>query len=264
MSAHPKFTAKSIAFLKAAGNAKREDWLEKHQKEFETRIRAPLQNLAKHLKAELGSIAPHYNFPQKGIGRLKRSTQNSRDRSTGPFKNWLSYAAARPRTSRFEHNPNCFFLINTEDPKDTVLVAGGLYMPSSRQTRALRETIAKDASAFDELFASKSFARCFPGGFSDERLSSRPTRGYPPDHPRMDWLRLQAFFVWRPYSRREFYSADFPKLVAHDWKQILRLNQLLEQALQGRLPGKSAHPVPRSETSDRFEKIPEFVPREDF
>jgi uncharacterized protein (TIGR02453 family) len=264
MKNEPRFSPKSIDFLKKAGRQKRKDWLEKHEVEFKKWIQDPLQNLARHLKAELGPLAPDYHFPQKGIGRMKRSAQSVATRGGGLYKDWLAYSASRPRTSRFEHNPNLFFLINTEDPKDTVLVAGGLYMPSSRQTRTLRETLAQDASAFEELFASKAFARCFPDGFSDERISSRPTRGYDPEHPRMHWLRLQAFFVWHPYSRREFSSAEFPQLVARDLKQVLRLNRLLEQALDGRLrlgdpkqksPG---HLLERLEGLDRFEHKSDF------
>jgi hypothetical protein len=70
----------------------------------------------------------------------------------------------------------------------------------------------------------------------------------------MDSLRLQGFFVWRPYTMREFYSKDFPALVAADWRQILRLNELLEKALQG---GPAA-PEPRqrpSRLSDHLETI---------
>jgi len=230
----PKFSVNTIKFLEKAARQKRETWLETNRAEYEKLLLLPLQYMAKHLKAELGPLAPDYNFPQKGIGRLKRSANRAAEYGS-LYKNWISYSAARPRTSRFEHNPNLFFLINTEDPKDTVLVAGGLYMPSSRQLRTLREIVAHDASAFDALFATKEFARVFPGGFSDEKISTRPPRGFDTTHPRMNWLKLQAFFVWRSYTRKEFASQEFASLVARDWKQVLRLNRLIEQALTGKL-----------------------------
>lgn len=148
----------------------------------------------------------------------------------------MSYTASRPSGSRFDHNPSIFFMINPGDEEgDTVLLAGGLYMPSSRQLRAIREAIAEDASAFDQLFASKSFRACFKGGFSDERISTRSPRGFDPNHPRMNWLRLQGFFVWSSYSKRDFSSAQFSDQVVTDAKQILRLNELLEDAIRGKL-----------------------------
>ncbi|MGZ3688124.1 MAG: DUF2461 family protein, partial [Bdellovibrionota bacterium] len=84
------------------------------------------------------------------------------------------------------------------------------------------------------LFASKEFARSFPGGFSDEKSATRPPRGFDPDHPKMKWLKLQAFFVWKPYSKKEFTSAKFPELLARDCRQIVRLNELLDKAISGR------------------------------
>ncbi|MEW6057469.1 MAG: DUF2461 family protein [Bdellovibrionota bacterium] len=263
MDATPRFSHDTLCFLKKAARQKREDWLEMHWSEYEEVVLEPLKNLAQTLKSSLGHLAPHYNFPQKGIGRLKRSSKSAAQYGGGIYKDWVSYSAARPRQSRFETNPNVFFLINTEDPKDPVLIAGGLYMPSSRQMKLLREAIARDPSPFEKLFETKDFAQSFPKGFSDEKIAKRIPRGFDPDHRRMDWLRLQAFFVWKPYSMREFYSRDFAALVVRDSKQILRLNKLLEQALEGR----AQVAVPKIKPSaliNRLEEIERIERKSDF
>lgn len=241
MSAAPhRFSKETIAFLKKASRQKNPAWLDKNREEYQNRVQLPLQNLASHLKTKLANVAPGYHFPQKGIGRIKRSSIKAQEYGS-MYKDYVSYNASRPSESRFDHNPNLFFLIQTDDPDgDNVLVAGGLYMPSSRQVRAVREAIAKDASAFDQLFKSKSFSAHFPGGFSKEKISSRPPRGFDPNHPRMDWLKLQAFFVWRPYKMKEFQSPQFPDLVAKDFAQIVRLNELLEKAIRGTLTSAAA------------------------
>jgi uncharacterized protein (TIGR02453 family) len=259
----PRFSKNTIQFLKKAARQKGQTWLEKNREEYEEVLLAPLQHLARELKRELGPLAPDYNFPQKGIGRLKYSSHRAKEKGGRLYKGWMTYSAARPRQSRFEHNPNLFFLINTHDPKDTVLVAGGLYMPSSRQMRALRETIARDASAFDRLFATKDFARCFPEGFSLEKSSTRVPRGFDPAHPRMDWIKLQAFFVWHPYKLSEFTSPGFARLVARDFKQVLRLNRLrlnrlLEKAVQGQLP--TAEPAPKAKKSGLLQRLESVEP----
>jgi uncharacterized protein (TIGR02453 family) len=230
--AQPTFSKATFQFLIKASRQKNPNWLKNHQEEYEEVLGAPLKNLAENLKAELQALAPSYHFPLKGIGRLKRPI-NRVEKGDGLYKDWITYTAARPRESRFEHNPNLFFLIQPTDKEDPVLVAGGLYMPSSRQLRALREAIAVDATPFDQLFKTPEFKRCFREGFSKEKSSTRPPRGFDPMHPRMDWLKLQAFFVWKPYSLREFSSKNFPALVAQDWKQMIRLNTLLEKAIQG-------------------------------
>jgi uncharacterized protein (TIGR02453 family) len=254
----PRFSTQTIAFLKKASRQKNPNWLDRNREEYETVLLNPLNHLAQILSSELALLAPDYHFPKKGLGRIKRPANRVAERGGGLYKDWMTYSAARPRTSRFEHNPNLFFLINSDDDKDPVLVAGGLYMPSSKQTRALRETIANDATAFDQLFKTKEFSKRFPEGFSTERTSSRPPRGFDVNHPRMNWLKLQAFFVWRPYTKKEFASKDFASIVAQDWKQILKLNRLLEKALQGQL--RSEPPSKKRASSSLLDKLEEIGP----
>ncbi|MGK5083954.1 DUF2461 family protein [Bdellovibrionota bacterium FG-1] len=230
----PCFSKKTLEFLTRASRQKNPTWLDKNREEYEETLLQPLQHLASTLKAALSSKAPGYHFPQKGIGRLKRPS-NRVEKGGALYKNWLVYSASRPAESRFERNPSLVFVLEPSEGKDSVLVAGGLYMPSSRQVRAIREAIAVDASAFEALFRSKAFSHCFPEGFSDERVSTRVPRGFDASHPHIDWIKLQAFFVWRSYSVREFSSPRFAKQMVIDCTQILRLNEFLDRAVAGRL-----------------------------
>jgi uncharacterized protein (TIGR02453 family) len=255
----PHFTKDTLEFILKASRQKNPEWLEKHREQYETLLLRPLQALAARLKTELGKKAPGYHFPLKGIGRLRRSAASAAEYG-GLYKDWISYTATRPSESRFDRNPSLFFMINPKDKEgDEVLLAGGLYLPSSRQTKSIREAIATDASAFEKLFRDKKFAARFPGGFSEERISKRPPRGFDPQHPRIQWLKLQGYYVWRSYRPREYQSADFKGLVAHDCEQILRLNDLLDQAIQGRWTRVRELKSPSSEGISRLQDFD--VPR---
>jgi uncharacterized protein (TIGR02453 family) len=263
----PRFSLKTISFLEKAKRQKKQDWLVTHREEYEELLLFPLQELARKLKTELVKEASGYHFPQKGIGRLKRPSHKAAEYGS-LYKSYVSYTASRPSGSRFDHNPSLFFMIHPEDPKDTVLIAGGLYMPSSRQTRSIREAIAEDNSPFvaelERLFKSKDFSRQFPGGFSDERIASRPPRGFDPLHPRMDWLKLQGFFVWRSYPRKLFISKEFTGLVVRDCRQILRLNHLLEAVIQGKKLNVTGPKKTAKALSDRLEDVQAPVRLMDF
>lgn len=268
MKKSPTFSKNTLQFLLKASKQKNPNWLDLHRDEYEKALLAPLKNLAESLKKELQPLASGYHFPQKGIGRLKRPSHRV-EKGGGVYKNWMAYSASRPAESRFEHPPTLFFLIQPDDKEDPILVAGGLYMPSSRQVKAIRQAISIDATPFDQLFSSKEFKRCFKEGFSQERTSSRPPRGFDPEHPRLDWLKLQAFFVWKPYTLREFSSTKFPALVARDWKQVFRLNELLEKAIQGNwakalVSDRSKQVSKDSSIHDRLEEIEPVRPRSDF
>jgi uncharacterized protein (TIGR02453 family) len=251
----PCFSSQTVSFLEKARRQKRPDWLDKNRAEYEKLLLEPLRHLASHLKTELAAAATGYHFPQKGIGRIKRPAHRAKEYGS-LYKTYVSYAASRPAESRFERNPSLFFMIDSEDADDTVLIAGGLYMPSSRQTRAIREAISENAAPFEKLFASKDFARSFRGGFSDERISSRVPRGFDANHPKIDWIRLQGFFVWRSYKMKEFTSPKFAESVARDCRQILRLNEVLDAAVERRLPKSVSSKLKKSTSStDRLAEI---------
>jgi uncharacterized protein (TIGR02453 family) len=236
----PTFSRETLPFVIRASRQKRPDWLDRHREEYERLVIQPMQAIARHLKAELASEANGYHFPQRGLGRLKRS-QSAALEYGRPFRDYLSYTARRPAKSRFDHNPSIFLFIYPADGEgDEVLLAGGLYMPSSRQLKSIRQAIATNAKPFDRLFASPAFAARFPEGFSDERKSKRVPRGFDANHPRIEWLKLQGYFVWRSYKPRDYTSKKFGELLVKDARQILRLNDLLEQAIGGRWVGDGA------------------------
>jgi len=255
----PKFSRQSIEFLRKASRQKKEDWLDQNRESFEELVRGPLTNLAVTLAKHLRPHAPGYHFPSKGLGRLKRSSIRAQEHGSF-FRSYVSFTITRPSASRFDHNPSVFFMINSEDDEgDEVLLAGGLYMPSSRQLRAVRERISENPEPFEKLFRDKAFRAHFPHGFSDERMATRPPRGFDPNHTHIDWLKRQGFFVWRSYKAKDYASPKFPERVAKDARQILRLNELLEQAITGRWPEKQTalEKRPRSPASPSLETLGE-------
>ena len=251
-----RLTPESLEFLRKASRQKRGDWLDRNREDYERVIRAPLNQIARTFQSELRPQAPGYHFPQKGLGRLKRSERKAKEYGSF-FRGWLSYTATRPSKSRFDTNPTLFLMINPFDEDgDEVLLCGGLYMPSSRQLRTLRERISENPAPFESLFADDSFAARFPEGFSDERISSRVPRGFDPNHSHLHWLRLQGFFAWRSYSKRQYAGVDFATLLVADARELLRLNDLLERALEGRWPASLGSDLPTSGIVSGLERAP--------
>jgi uncharacterized protein (TIGR02453 family) len=254
----PSFSREALVFIEKAGRQKHAEWLERNRDAYLGLVVEPLQAIARHLKQELASIANGYHFPQRGLGRLKRS-RNSAQRYGRPLRDYISYTARRPAKSRFDHNPSIFLFVYPADEEgDEVLLAGGLYMPSSRQLKSIRQAIEANPKPFERLFASSSFAASFPDGFSDERKSTRNPRGFDAKHPRIEWLKLQGYFVWRSYRKREYTSQAFGNLLVRDARQILRLNDLLEQAIAGRWVSEKK--VPRKPASRLVEVLGELEP----
>ncbi|MGB8646756.1 MAG: DUF2461 domain-containing protein [Anaerolineae bacterium] len=94
-------------------------------------------------------------------------------------------------------------------PGDQSFIASGLYEPGSDQLARFRQAIARDASAFNKIVKARLFVKNF-GAVGGERLSRVP-RGYPPDHPEIELLRLKQVLVMHPVADRDITSPDFAK-----------------------------------------------------
>lgn len=226
-----KFSNRTLSFLTEAGQQTDPDWLEQNQATYEAHVRRPFIDLAERLKSTLQPSVPDYHFPTKGIGRIKKAANHVV--SGGPCcKDWLSISISKPSESRFERNPHLFFgILHNTQPYMSVVVAGGLFMPSGPQLKKIRNAIAQDAQPFHALFADPAFKARFETDFSREETASRPPRGFDPEHPDMAWLKLKRFLVLEKLSNTEFFSPDLVPNLADDFKQLIRLNRLLENAL---------------------------------
>ncbi len=224
-----KFSKKTLDFLATAGKQTSQDWLDQHEVEHESLVIEPLRELSTYASTLILKTpeARGYKFPKRGFGRLRRPAHK-----IGPndpaYREWVHLQPSRPSASRFDENPGLYFFISPQ----RIFGGGGLYMPSSRQIKKLRLWIDDDPSEMASLFKSKTFKEHFPKGFETGKCVKTYPRGFSPDHPRIAWLKLQAYYITREYSKKEFYSSEFKDLLTEDWRQAVRFNEVLYKALQ--------------------------------
>ncbi len=228
------FSEKSLQFLKKAGKQKSLTWLVSKQSEYELVLRDPLRAYAAELKEEFGIRAKGYHFPQQGIGRIKRPSHRIAA-GEAVYKDWLSYMVSKPSKSRFEKNPILFLGLLPNDPEwSDVVIAAGLFQTSSQQMSRIRYAISENSKPFKELFNDKDFKKSFKAGFSEKFTAVRTPRGYDPEHPDIGWIKLKSFFVTKPLTIKQFSSKNLVKNLVKDYTQALRLNSLLEKAIEGK------------------------------
>jgi uncharacterized protein (TIGR02453 family) len=217
-----RYSQKSIEFIKKAKRQKRPLWLDKNRAEYEDVLVEPTRVLMTQVARALKKEAPGYRFPSRNFARIRRSAD--RAAAQGTYKDWIGMNASRDSGSMYEDLPGLYFHFDTSD----VFSAGGLYMPSSKQVKQIRAWIAEDASALDRLFKDRAFAKRFKDFGNERQLKTFP-RGYPIDHPRMKWLKLTGWYVWNEFTKKQFFSASFHELLTEDWRQVLKLNRVLDR-----------------------------------
>lgn len=107
-----------------------------------------------------------------------------------------------------------------------------MWQPTSRQTRRIREAIRTNPQPFQNLFKDRAFASRFPGGFCLDNSATRVPRGFLESDDNLNWIKLKNFVVMKEISLKAFSSPNFSDELVHDFTQGLRLNRLLDKALQ--------------------------------
>lgn len=236
-----RFTPKSLAFLERAHKQKNPEWLDRNREEYLEVLVEPTRHLVAQVKRELGDAARHYRFPSRGFARLRRSGDRAR-KYGALFRDYVGVQGSRDSGSRFEDLPGLYFHLS---PKD-IFSAGGLYTPSARQVKRMRLWIDQDPGALEEVLSSRAFKKVYALGLGDERKLKTKPRDYPIDHPRIEWLKLTGYYVWRPLPKKVFYSSELPSVLSRDWAQVLRLNSVLDRYLAR---------APRMSVPERFADI---------
>ena len=90
-------------------------------------------------------------------------------------------------------------------PGDSML-AGGAYMPSKEQLARIRENLATGAPELRQIIAAPGFVKYF-GKLEGEKLKVAP-KGYPKDHPQIEWLKYTSLTAYHRLSDSEVCAPD--------------------------------------------------------
>ena len=130
--------------------------------------------------------------PKKALFRINRDIRFANDKR--PYKTRFS-AGITPKDLRRPSaggGPTYYFHI---DPDGAMLIGAGEYLPPAPRLKAVREAVVNDAPGFAKLIKNKQLRATF-GDLQPEDKLMRPPKGFDPDHPHIEYLKLKSFFVW--------------------------------------------------------------------
>jgi len=197
------FPVEGLQFLRSLTRNNNREWFQEHKGIYEECLKQPMMDLIASLAEDFAEFAPEMiASPKASAYRIHRDTRFSKDKS--PYKTHV--AAVFPREGLGKHEGAGFYL---HISPTEVLFGGGLYMPLPEDLNAVRQRISEDAGALLKIVKASGFRRLF-GSLSGEQLSRVP-RGFPPDHPAADYLRMKQFLASRTFppalaTDRSFYS----------------------------------------------------------
>ncbi len=204
----------------AANNTK--EWMDAHKADYQ-QARADFLLLVKALLQGLETIDPGIGNedPKKCVFRLNRDVRFSANKD--PYKTHFgAYMAIGGRTTG---QPG--YYVHLQPGQN--FCGGGLYHPEAEPLKKVRQEIDYNAAEFVAIVEGKTFTKHYPTAY-DDRLKTAP-KGYPKDHPHIDWLKYKSYAFTHTFTDAEAHSADFPAMLLDHFRVLHPLVAFLRRGL---------------------------------
>ena len=157
-------------------------------------LRAEFLEVVTELIRELSKFDPLVADcnPKKAMFRINRDIRFSNDRS--PYKTRFSAGITPNDKRRPSAGGGSTYYFHIEGD-GTLGIGAGEYLPPPDRLRAIRENVVNDATGFAKLLKNNQLRATY-GDLPDEDKLKRPPKGFDPEHPHIEYLKLKSFFVW--------------------------------------------------------------------
>jgi uncharacterized protein (TIGR02453 family) len=219
----PTFPEAGLRFLRRLKRNNNRNWFQTHKTEYEECVKKPMEELVKALSLEFATIAPEIEAsPRTSLYRINRDTRFSKNKA--PYKTHV--AAVFPVQALGKHEgAGLYFHISQEE----LLIGGGMYMPATEDLRHVRHAIANHVAEFQAIISNRRFRRLF-GELTGERLARVP-RGFSPDHPAAEYLRLKQYLAGRRLPPQSAASREFVTTLLETFVALLPLLRFLNEPI---------------------------------
>jgi uncharacterized protein (TIGR02453 family) len=184
------FGPKALTFLRALKRNNDGEWFRAHRADYLAHIQEPLHRLLDTLRDDLHDVAPEFACtPRESTFRMYRDTRFSEDKT--PLKTHVAWVL-RPRGFAKGTAAGLY----AEFSLTETWIGGGLYHPEPSVRHAVREHIAAHHRRLRTIVEAPAFRKTV-GPLDDGETMTRVPRGFEPEHPAADYLKLKHWVVAR-------------------------------------------------------------------
>lgn len=213
-----------LKFLSDISKNNNREWFEKNKQRYlqaKTGYDDFLELLHKELLKFDDSLAGLN--PRKLAFRIYRDVRFSKDKR--PYK--VNMGAGFSPGGKMMQEPGYYVHI---EPGNKNFVGGGLYMPEASNLAKVRQEIDYNAAKLQKIFNNPKFKKLYTGLDDFDKVKTAP-KGYPKDHPHIEWLKHKSFVVSHQFTDAEVKDKKFLKNVAEACKVMKPFNDFLSEAL---------------------------------
>jgi uncharacterized protein (TIGR02453 family) len=223
MATVPAFPPEGIELLAQLERNNTTAWFHGHKDDYQRDVQEPARRLVEFVNAELKKFAPEYlNSRKNPLSRPNRDTRFSKDKS--PYRS--DVAVVFPRSGLEKHEAAGFFFRISPDGAELI---AGTFMPGSDQLCQLRTWVASNHASLRKLARARPL-RTFFGELQGTQLRRVP-RGYDPDHPGADLLRLTQMYFRRRLPKSDVTSPTFAREIVRGFRLATPFVEVVDAAL---------------------------------
>jgi len=188
-------------FLKDLAANNDRDWFMANKFRHDV-ARGNVLEFAGNLIAKLSQIDDSVSLdldPKNCVMRIYRDVRFSKDKT--PYK--TNFGAGFSENGKNFKGAGYYLHIHPEQS----FLAGGCWMPEADILKAIRQEIDYNGSDFHEIVDNKAFKQYFGSLDSEHKLKTLP-KGYHPEHPDIEYLKLKSFTFSHPLTKSELTSSN--------------------------------------------------------
>ncbi len=198
-------------------------WFAENKPRYEEIRQWWTEGMAK-VHAMVADTWPEVRYSDVKTFRIYRDTRFSADKT--PYKTHIGSTLAPPRSADV-HHPGVYMECGIPDADSGVFA--GVWCPESNDLKKLRHAIVDNIEEWEEIVNAPELNALY-GDWFGERLKTAP-KGWPKDHPQIEYLRLKHIGRAAAITRRQFMSADWPELIAERITAAVPLLRFLDYSL---------------------------------
>lgn len=202
-SSTPFFRPPLFAFLRDLADHNEREWFRANKQRYEDEMVEPALAFVTAFGLQLEEISPHFRaIPQRSGGslyRIYRDTRFAKDKT--PYKTHLGIHFRHER-HKDAHAPG--FYLHIEPAR--CFMGAGIWRPDSPTLRKIREHLVSDPAAWKRATSGEAFEGELE--VAGDRLQ-RPPRGFDPEHPQVEDLKLKDFLCVASLTQKEVCSGGF-------------------------------------------------------
>ena len=215
----------TLAFLRDLKANNNKPWFDENRAAYDA-AKADFVSLVGALITGLSQLDPAIAEtplePKKCIFRINRDVRFSKDKA--PYKShfgaWFNIGGKALNSAGY--------YLHLEP--GSAFVAGGLYMPEAPLLATIRQEIDYNLAHFEAIIQGNAFTKHF-SGLSREEALSRPPKGYLPDNPAIEYLKLKSFTASAPLPDKLLTKAELPTQILAAYAGLQPLVSFLNQSL---------------------------------